>query len=91
MAACNVCFSLIELFESFFFQFPNFTFVDGSCSGVENGHSNYGAGDISFHLFITIIITRVVVGRSVPPGVGGLDGVTFLGCTFQSGSRATRQ
>jgi hypothetical protein len=34
---------------------------------------------------------RIVAGCSVPPGVGGLEGITFLGCTFQSASRATRQ
>jgi hypothetical protein len=33
----------------------------------------------------------VAAGFSVPPGVGGLDGVTFLGCASQSGSRAMRQ
>ncbi len=37
-------FCLIELFESFFFQFPYFTFVNGSRLGVEGRHSNYEAG-----------------------------------------------
>ncbi len=29
---------------------------------------------------------RMVAGCSVPPGVDGLEGITFLGCTSQSGS-----
>ncbi len=37
------CFGLIELFESFFFQFSHCAFVHCSLSSVEDGHSNRGA------------------------------------------------
>ncbi len=37
------CFGLIELFESFFFQFPQFAFVRRSPPSVKGGHSNRGS------------------------------------------------